>query len=272
MRRTLGTMAVLALLLAGCGGDKKDVKAKDSDDTTSSTLSSETTTTVAAAGGATTVAGGRSATTARAGATATTASGSSTGKAPVPATPGTYDYAQSGTSTTGPVAPNGTLKVDPANASGVQVLHRYADPNQPPSDTTVAYRADGPFITDTVTRQQQFEIKCHFEPPIPAPPWPATDGKPITGKADCGQIKVEVNGSITGHRTTKLDGVDIEVVVATVTIKTTGDIQSTSTETQWWAPSLRLVTHIESHTKGTLGGAFPFESNTTSDLKSSKPR
>ena len=271
MRRVLGVMAVTAMLVAGCGGNKKDVKASDSDDTTSTTLATDTTATTAAGGAVTTVAGGKTATTARGAATATTASGSSTGKAPVPTTPGTYDYAQSGTSTAGSVPPNGLLKVDPANASGIQVLHRQVDPSQPGSDTTVAFRADGPFITDTVTRQQQFEVRCHFDPPIAAPPWPATEGKPISGKADCGQIKVEVNGSITGHRTTKLDGADIEVVVATVTIKTTGQVESTTTETQWWAPSLRLTVHTESKSKGSFG-AFPFESNVTSDLKSGKPR
>jgi hypothetical protein len=275
MRRLLGVMAVTVMLMAACGGDdKKDVDASDSDETTSTTLASDTTVTTAAGapGAATTVAGGRTATTARAAATATTASNATSGKAPVPATPGTYDYAQSGTSTAGNVPANGTLTVDPANASGVQVFHRRVDPAQPPGDTTIAFRANGPFITDVVQRQQQFEVKCHFaDPGVPAPPWPADPGKPISGKANCGQIQVEVSGSITGKRTTQLDGQTIEVVVATVTIKTTGQIESTSTETQWWSPALRLTVHSESQTKGRFG-AFPFESNIKSDLKSGKPR
>ncbi|MBA3653290.1 MAG: hypothetical protein H0W70_03760 [Actinobacteria bacterium] len=274
MKRLIPLLTVLALLAAGCGGDKKDVKSAKSAGSTSSSVSADTTATTAASGGATATttatAKGKTATTA-AGRSATTASGASTGKVPVPAAPGTYDYAQSGTSSTGAVPANGTLKVDAAGPNGVQLLHRYVDPAQPPSDTTVAYRSDGPFITDTVVRQQQLEIKCHFDPAVPAPPWPATDGKPIAGKANCGSTSVDVKGTITGHRTTKLDGADIDVVVATVTITTHGQVESTNTETQWWSPALRLTVHTESHTKGTFSGTFPFESNVTTDLKSGKP-
>ena len=266
-------VAVVAMLLgSACGGkDKSDVKSAASDDTTSTTMAADTSTT-AAAGATTTVAsGGKSTTTAKPSGTPPTASGSVTGKAPVPAAPGTYDYTQSGTSTVGTVPTAGTLRVDAAGANGSQVLHRYIDPSGQPTDTTLAFRTDGPFITQIVQRQQQVVITCNFNPPIPAPPWPATDGKPIAGKADCGAVKVEINGSITGHRTTKLDGKDIDVVVATVTVTTHGQVESTGTQTQWWAPSLRLTVHEESHTKGNFG-AFPFESSVTADLKSAKPR
>jgi len=258
------------LLTAACGGSKKDNKTAKSDastSTTETTVAGETTTT--AAGGSTTTAKKGSATTAKG--SGTTSKPTQAGGAPAPATPGTYDYSQSGTSSLGTVPPNGTLVVDKANSSGVQVWHRATDPSQPTSDTTIAFRSDGPFITDSVQRASGQTVTCHFDKPVPAPPFPATDGKPISGHANCGQITVDVSGSITGHRTTQLDGQTIEVVVATVTLTTHGQVESTATQTEWWSPALRLTVHSESKVDGRFG-AFPFSSNVTSDLKSGQPR
>jgi len=165
----------------------------------------------------------------------------------------------------------GSLKVDPANGAGVQVWHAYSDPTQPPTgDLTFAFRADGPFVTDTETRQGGLDIKCHFDPPIALPPWPATDGKTLKGHANCGQLTVDVAGSITGHKSVTLEGKSIDVVVIQQTITTHGQVESTSNGEQWWAPSLRIPVHDHSTMSGTFG-AFKFQSDTTRDLKSATP-
>jgi hypothetical protein len=268
--KALAVAVALLLLTAACGGKSNKTKTTNASSSTTSTTAAEATTTAPAAGAATTAKPGAKAATTVASRPGTTSKPTQASGAPAPATPGTYDYAQSGTSSLGAVSPNGTLKVDAANGSGVQVFHRYPDPSGPANDTTIAFRSDGPFITDTVVRQGGQEIKCHFEPGIPAPPWPATDGKPIKGHANCGTITVDVNGSITGHKTTMLDGKSIEVVVGKVTIKTTGAVESTSEQEQWWAPSIRLPVHTHEVTNGKLG-AFAFSSDVTSDLKSGTP-
>jgi hypothetical protein len=266
-KATLAAVLALALLLAACGGDKKDAKVAKSDATTTSTTATTIPGETTVAGGSTTTAKATTTTAPKTGPTraATTASG-----APAPANSGTYDYNQSGTSTVGAVPPRGTLAVDPANSSGVQVWHLATDPSQPPNDTTIAFRADGPFITDIVTRAQGLEYRCHFDAPVPAPPWPATDGKPISGHANCGAISVDVSGSITGHQTATVGGKSLDVVVAKATITTHGQVESTSEQEQWWAPSIRIPTHTHTVTNGRFG-AFSFKSDVTTDLVSTTP-
>ncbi len=270
-RRNAVIAIVLVVLTAACGGDDDNTETGKSDDTTS-TSSDVTTTTVTAAAGATTTAAARAGATAttRAGATATTSKPTSPSGAPTPANPGTYDYAQSGSSSTGAVPPIGTLTIDPASAANTQQWHRRVDPSQAPNDLSYLFRTDGPFITDAVTRAQGLEIRCHFDAPVPAPPWPATVGKTITGHAVCGQITVDVTGSITELRKATVDGKSIDVVVIKTTLTTKGQVESTSNDVQWWAPSLRIPVHSESNTTGRFG-AFTFRSNVISDLKSATP-
>src|SRR5207253_1474947 len=117
---------------------------------TSSTSAAEVTSTSAAAtAGATTTTAKASgtATTAKPGAPGTTSKPTQANGAPAPATPGSYDYAQSGSSSLGAVPANGTLTVDPASAANVQIFHRYADTSGPANDTTFAFKSTGPFIT-----------------------------------------------------------------------------------------------------------------------------
>jgi hypothetical protein len=273
MRRVAIVLTALLVLTAGCGGKKKDNVDTSSASSTSSTLTEGSTSTTAAA-----TAGGATATTAKGGSTATTkASPGVTSKptlssgAPGPATAGTYDYNQSGTSSFGAVPTSGTLVVDAANGSGVQVFHRYPDPQGQPQDTTMAFRSDGPFITDVVQRQQQLEFRCHFDPAIPAPPWPPDTGKAIKAHANCNGITVDINGTITGKKTVTLDGKPVEVIMGKVTVTTHGQVESTSNREQWWAPSLRLDVHVHDVTTGTAFG-FKVNSDVTSDLKSGVPR
>ena len=273
MSKAAALLLALALVAGACGGKKKDVDASSSDTSTSTTAASGDTSTTAAGGASTTAKAGtaKSTTTAPApkpGAVtpATTASG-----VPTPARSGTYDYAQSGTSSVGAIPPNGTLVVDAADSSGKQVFHDYPDPNGQAQDTIVAFRSDGPFIVEAIQRQQQLVFDCKFDPPIPAPPWPPTTGKPINGHADCGGITAEVTGSITGKKNVTLDGKSIEVIVAQVKIVTHGQVESTSDEERWWAPSIRLNVHTHSKTNGRFG-AFAFSGDVTRDLKSGNPR
>ncbi len=259
------------VVLAACGGGHKAKTTGTSLATT--TTSGETVTTAPGgevAGTSTTRAGTAGKTATTTGKTAATTKATSASGAPTPAAPGTYDYNQSGSSTFGPVPATGTMKVDAASASGVQVWHIYADPSQPSNDMTYAFRNDGPFVTDTENHQGGLDVKCHFDPPIPAPPWPATDGKPIKGHAVCGQITVDVDGKITGHRSATVDGKAIDVVVSTFTVTTHGQVESTTTTEDWWAASLRIPVHDHATSRGTFG-AFAFQADTTRDLKSGTP-
>jgi hypothetical protein len=178
-----------------------------------------------------------------------------------------------GTSTT-PVPPEGSLVVDAASANGSQVWHRSVDRSKPPSDTTFTFGPTGMFIVSTVQRTtvgaQTVTFTCTFNPGIPAPPWPPKVGTSFSGHGSCGSFTADVTGKITGTHTVVLDGAQVPTYVVASTIVTHGQVESTITQTDWFAPSLRLSVHNQSQSKGTYG-VFSFSSNTTSDLVSGRP-
>jgi hypothetical protein len=208
----------------------------------------------------------------------TGAAGSPSTKGPAPVLAGTYRFRQSGSSTVGSTttaAPaDGTMTVDPASSDGTQVFHRFVRAGQPPSDTTFSFQTSGMFITTVVTRMtvgtQTVAFTCTFNPPVPAPPWPPSVGATISGSGSCGSFTAQVTGRIDGTKTVTLDGAPVMVYVVDTTIVTHGQVESTQTQTDWFAPSLRLSVHNESRAKGTYG-PFSFSSTLISDLESGRP-
>ena len=281
MNRARAIPVGLLVLAAACGGTSHP-RATSTTSTTAA-LAGTTTTTAAAGAGATTAPARASGTTTGAGAAATTTTASPTGQpqaaAPAPVPAGTYRYRQSGSATVGtstqPAPAEGTLVADAAKSDGTQVFHRATDPSKPPSDATFVFRSDGMFIKSTVTRAtagtQTVSFTCTFDPPVPAPPWPPAVGKSFSADGNCGSFTAHVDGHITGQRQATVDGAPRTVYVVSTTIVTHGQVESTINQTDWFAPSLRLSLHVESHTKGTYG-PVAFSGDLTSDLESAKPR
>jgi len=291
-RPWLIAMVVLASVTAACGGGSKSSSSKAESSATTEAPSTTVTaaggpnattaTTGASSGGATSGGGSSGAATTRGAGSSSggTSSGSSTSTSggPAPARAGTYRMRQSGSTTIGTSTqhppPEGTLKIDPGGADGKQVWHRVVDPNQASNDTTLAFRSDGMFIVQTVLRQgsggQQLTFTCNFDPGIPAPPWPPAVGKTYGGHGDCGSFTTDVSGRITGSRQVALDGKSIEVFVAETTITTHGQLESTGRQVNWFAPSLRLSVHDESHQQGTYS-VVHFTTDSSADLESANP-
>lgn len=274
-------IAVLLLVLAACGGggDSKT----STGDSASAGKTSTTTTTVAAGATATTAVAGETTTTA-AGATAThtTAAAGAPAAAPAPATdsgpaplpPGTYHYKQTGSAKAGGQSydspPEGKAVADAAGGDGKQVVHRYIDPNGEANDTTLRFGPDGIFILETVLRMGETEITCTFDPPLAAPAWPPVVGAKAAGHGTCGAFTTDVRSEITEARNVSLDGKTYDAVVVKSTITTSGQVESTSHQLDWFVPELRLSAHTESDSKGTFG-TFAFESSGTADLLSAMP-
>jgi hypothetical protein len=168
----------------------------------------------------------------------------------------------------------GTLRVDPASGS-TQLWHRANDPRQPPSDTTLQFRPDGMLVTSQVQRVtfggQTFVFTCTFPTPVPAPPWPPNVGVTFTGHGDWGNFTVDVSGRIAGSRSATLpDGTAVPVVVIDSSLTTHGQVESSAAETDWFAPSLRLSVHTETHGSGTYG-FVSYRTDMTADLESARP-
>lgn len=202
------------------------------------------------------------------------------GHGPAPATPGTYRYRQSGSTTVGtsaqPIPPEGTLQIDRAGTDGTQVSHRAVDPNGPPSDSTFAFRNGGIFLTQTVLRTnaggQQTTFTCTFNPPLPTPPWPPTVGATFQGHGDCGKFTVDVAGRVTGQRDVPLDNVSHHVYVVSSTLTFHGQLEGSGTQTDWFEPASRLTLHEEATQNGKYGGVVSFASHSVSDLLSEHPQ
>jgi hypothetical protein len=283
MRRP--SLLVMALLLAltgaSCGGSKKTSATRRATTTTSESTTTSTelapstsTTATGTAGGS----GGGTTTTVRAGGSAGSAPTPAGKAGPAPAAPGKYRYKQTGKATIGNNTSNvpaeGTLLVDPAKPDGSQVFHRVVDRDRSSTDTTFLFKPDGIFLKATSTQSgsgfQSVSFTCTFNPPVPAPPWPPTVGATFAGKADCGGFTTELKGKVDGARQATVDGAPVDVFVITVAIVTHGQLESSGTEVQWFAPSTRLTVHSETHQKGSYG-PFGFSSDVTNDLVSAKP-
>ncbi len=287
MHRRLGLLvAVLALVASACGGGDDDTttktsKAKRAGTTTTSAAVDATTTSGAPGASPSTLKG--SATTAR-GSTGTTAKPGGTtpptadpNAAPAPAATGTYNYAQSGSTSEGPVPPNGTLQVSGGSS---QLFRRDFDPSDGVSDFDLSYvfRGDGPFITRAVARENGVEIVCNFGSPVPAPPWPPTPGRTFSGKASCSAgLTADFSGRITGNTTDTVGGTRVDAVVISSTLHIYNEdrtIDLNINDTQHWAPSLRVPTYSHEVVSGSytvFGATRPVSGDVTSRLKSTSP-
>jgi hypothetical protein len=289
MRRPFLLLLVALALVAGAcsGGDEKKVEATSKRTTTTAesadhdpALTLDGTTTSVAGSSRTTLKGATATTTKGSGSGATTpAPTASANNAPGPAKAGTYDYAQSGTTSqpgeqaNKPVPPDGTLTVSGAAAD--QTFRRTfdSDGDPPPSDIHFAFRSDGPFITKVVARYAFFEIVCTFGTPVPAPPWPADTGKKFSGHATCTNgFQADFTGSVTGRTTSNVGGSSVEAVIVKSNLHVyDGNIDLKIDDTQHWAPSLSLPTYSNEVVNGSAFGST-ITANITSKLKSVNPR
>ena len=273
---------VLALVLAACGGgggggDPEAASSDDSPTTTTTTTAAagdEPTTSTTAAPAAAPDEGETPGTTAAPAAGAAASASAPASAGPTPLAPGTYHYRQTGSTKVGADSyespPEGTSEVDPPNADGTQVVHRYIDPEGKPSDATMRFGPDGIFMLETVVRAGGTEVRCTFDPPLATPAWPPTVGATSSGHGECGSFTTDVTSEITETRSVTLDGRTYDAVVVRSTITTSGQFESTSSQVDWFVPELRMSAHSETTSKGSFG-AFTFESAGSSDLLSATP-
>lgn len=209
---------------------------------------------------------------------APTPSGSSGSGGPAPIARGTYRFRQTGTSRMGAtsrdVPPEGTLAVDAPRADGTQDLHRFVDEGGQPTDTVLLFRADGMFVVSTVLRAgtgaDASSFTCTFEPPVPSPPWPPEVGKTFSGHGECGGFTADVQGTISGPRTATVGADTVETYVIATTVRTSGQVESTITLQDWFAPAMRLPVHTEMHASGTTS-LVSFSEDRVDDLVSAHP-
>lgn len=178
---------------------------------------------------------------------------------PLPAAPGTYRYHQVGSL---PGTPSvGTLVVAPVSASGTQTWTRVVGGTVAPSTTVMLFNTTGVYLVDPGASAAGASATCTFSTPVAWPPWPTTVGAGATGQATCSApvSSYQVTVRVVGSAMLPLDGATVEVaeVLSTIVIGGNYDgspLNVTMTETDYYAPTLRVpvetVTHVSGHVLG----------------------
>jgi hypothetical protein len=194
---------------------------------------------------------------------------------PAPAKPGTYRYRQAGTLAGTPS--QGTLVVSPASASGTQTWTRVVGGTTPAAATVMRFDATGAYLLAPSASVAGAQAACTFPTPLPWPIWPTTVGRTISGQATChGAVSSYlVTETVQGTRPLPLDGATVvtNVVVNTITMSGSyngSPLKVTMTETDCYAPTLRVPVQTTTHLTGSVLG-FSVATDRTDTLLSATP-
>ena len=290
MKRVAACAAVAAIVLAACGGGGGTKKTAAQGTTTSS----EDTSTTVAGGSSTSVAAGAATTT------KTTAKGSTTGGATVngkpatnytpppgatpakPATPGTYHYDTSGSSSLGtqsssppPVTP---LVVDPPN--GTQ-QHSFRDERTPDgkgstTDTWLDFKPEGVYLDEIkVVSSSPFgaqTIDFKANPPVLAAPTGVKPGQSVEFDLSDPSYGVSIHVKIDFVRmeTITIGGQAVDTIVTHQVGTLSGKVTGTQTSDSWVAPQYDLF--VKDHTVADLTAyGVKAHSDITSQLQKLTP-
>lgn len=218
---------------------------------------------------------GRTATTTapKGGQTATSTAPSASG--PAPAAPGTYRYHQVGTLSGTPS--QGTLVVSPASASGTQTWTRVVGGSMPTAATVMRFDATGAYLVAPSASASGAQAACTFPTPLPWPVWPTTVGRTVSGQATChGAVSSYlVTETVQGTQALPLDGATVMTSEVVNTITMAGSyngspLKVTMTETDYYAPTLRVPVKTTTHLTGSVLG-FSVATDRTDTLLSATP-
>jgi hypothetical protein len=308
MRRWGTVLVVIALLSAACGGGKSGKAASGAKGTTTSTSTTAAPTSTTSginstgatapasasanannsagagtggAGGSAGAGGGGAATTATTataksgGGTNSNASGASTTTAHAAAA-GRYTYNRTGSANSsafGQQSLDGQvpLQVDPPAGAD---QHSTTNPGGSNSfEQTLRFLADGAYFTQVKQTTSGFAKEFRPNPPVLAVPNNAANGRSWQWTTTSTDGATTLNGSFTAvrHETLTVGGQAVDCLLLDVTLKTSGDVTSTSTDKFWVSYKYGLVVRQQDTTDGTLG-SVTFHSTSDQILQSVTPQ
>jgi hypothetical protein len=297
--RKLGVVLVVAALLtvtAACGGGKSKSSATATTSTTAPTTTSSTSGLnstgdtapapagaggpTGAGGGAPATAAGKTGTTAKPGgsATAATSGTGSSGAASAstttahPAAAGHYTYNRTGSATSsafGTQSLDGAvpLQIDAPNGTD---QHTATNPGGGSStEQTLRFLGDGAYFTDLKQSMSGFTKEFIPNPPVLALPHNAANGRTWhwTTKSTDGATTLDATFTAGRHENVTVGGQPVDCLVLDLILKTSGDINATSTDKVWVSYKYGLVVRQTDVTDGTLG-SVTFHMNYDQTLQS----
>lgn len=288
MRRLVVLLLALVLIGTACGSKKKssDAIGSGSEESTTTTTTggapAESTTTTAAAAGAPNSSGtGQGATAGSAGSGATTTTAKSSGSSSSAAAsgdgraaPGTYTYNRTGTSTSnafgdrsldGPVS----LKVDPANGNEQRSVQSSAESS---SEQVLRFLPEGAYFTYLKSTNSGLSKEFRPNPPVLAMPAGATVGRTWswTVQSSDGATTLNASFKVERNETVNIGGEAVPTVVLSVVLKTTGDIELTTNQTNWISVAKGLSVKVDENSNG-RAGSITFTSQSSMTMQSTRP-
>lgn len=290
-RRLLIVVAVSVLAFAACGKSKPSAVDANAGSTTTtnggagianppvggdqggtptSAVTGGTGSTVAATGTGS-GSGGTTATTRKAGSTA----GGSTGGAYKPTDKGTYTYHTTGKASSPafgerPIDADDSQKVEAASGSDQKTSR--SDAQGGSTEQVLRFGNTGILLVSQKVTSQSVTKEFKPNPPVMFLPYPLTKGQEWSWKMTSTDNATTVDGKFkyVNDETVNVGGTNLKTLVIHATITTGGDVTSTSDQTIWVSPDLRLAVKEHNVSDGKFG-QVTFHSDTTRTLKSTKP-
>jgi hypothetical protein len=283
MRRLVLLLLILSLVGGACGSKKKSSDASRTGESTTTTSTSaptaESTTTTVAAGapnssgtgqGAVAGSGGGGATTTTAKSSGSSSSASGDGRA----APGTYTYNRTGKSSSnafgersldGPVS----LKVDPANGNEQRSVQSSPEAS---SESVLRFLPEGAYFTYLKSTNSGLSKEFRPNPPVLAMPAGAAVGRTWswTVQSSDGATTLNASFKVERNETVTIGGEAVPTVVLSVVLKTSGDIELTTNQTNWISVAKGLSVKVDENSNG-KAGSITFSSQSSMTMTSTRP-
>lgn len=277
MKRVAACAAVAAMVLAACGGGGGAKKTAAKGTTTSSEAS---TTTVA--GSSTTAAGGATATT-KAAAKPAANSGAKVNGQPAsgytppagatpakPATPGTYTYDNSGTSSLGAVPAKSSLIIDPPQGTQQHSTNDMGSSGK--TETTLDYKPEGVYLVEVKVTAPGATYDFVGNPPPLAAPTGVKPGQSVDFDLSTNPpgTSIHVHIDFVRMETITIGGQPVDTMVIHQVGTLSGNLTGTQTMDAWVSQQYDLF--VKTHTTGDVHqGVFEAKSDVTSTLEKLTP-
>lgn len=206
------------------------------------------------------------------------------GKAPqdAPPQPGTYTYAQQGSTEFGgstfPAEKSGTLSVARATiASDGQRQHQtrtYGSDHT--SEQDLVFRTSGIYLARAIEHFGpagfQQSVTCAPAEPMLLIGLPLTVGAKWNASSACSGERIAIDGSVAREENRTVGATSVRTFVVNITVTLTGSgYSATSHDVEWVSPAYRLIVHSTENTEGSYGNAR-FTRTLTEDLTGLTPR
>ncbi len=142
----------------------------------------------------------------------------------------------------------------------------------PSSEQILRLIPEGAYFTYLKQSQSGLSKEFRPNPPVLAVPASAPVGRTWSWSitSSDGATKLDASFRVDRNETLTIAGEQVQTVVLAIVLKTSGDIELTTNQTNWVAPSKGLSVKVEENSNG-RAGSITFSSQSSTMITSTKP-